>query len=81
MVRVNKPFRHDLKTGSEAARCPLCGGPNDCAPAACGRFDVECWCAHGRMPPEVLERIPEAQRGCACVCAACVGFRALRDQE
>ena len=51
--------------------CPLCGGPNGCAPAACGRFDVDCWCSRTRIPAEVLARIPADQRMKACVCARC----------
>lgn len=51
--------------------CPLCGGPNDCTPAGCGRFDVACWCAQARFPAAVLERVPVEQRGIACVCRRC----------
>lgn len=54
-------------------RCPLCGGPNGCAPAACGRFDVACWCTELRIPSATLARVPEGQRGLACLCAACAG--------
>lgn len=52
-------------------QCPLCGGPNACAPAQCGRYDVACWCTSARFPPELLARVPEAQRGLACICAGC----------
>lgn len=52
-------------------QCPLCGGPNACAPARCGRYDVACWCTSARFPPELLARVPEAQRGLACICAGC----------
>ncbi len=54
-------------------QCPLCGGPNGCAPAACGRFDVTCWCTDLPIPPATLARVPESQRGLACLCAACAG--------
>ncbi|MEX8518918.1 MAG: cysteine-rich CWC family protein [Leptothrix sp. (in: b-proteobacteria)] len=54
-----------------AHRCPLCGGPNGCAPAQAGRFDVACWCTTTRIPAEVLARIPAEQRGLACVCQRC----------
>ena len=54
-----------------ALACPLCGGPNGCAPAACGRFDVDCWCSRTRIAAEVLARIPADQRMKACVCARC----------
>jgi Cysteine-rich CWC len=51
--------------------CPLCGGPNACMPAACGHFDVPCWCREASFAPVLLARIPPAQRGLACICAAC----------
>ncbi|MED5622073.1 cysteine-rich CWC family protein [Ideonella sp. BN130291] len=52
-------------------RCPLCGGPNDCAPARCGRFDVDCWCSRATVSREALARVPEAQRNQACLCPRC----------
>ncbi len=54
-----------------ATACPLCGGPNGCAPAVSGTFDSPCWCTMVRIPAEVLARIPVAQRGLACVCRTC----------
>ena len=60
-------------------RCPLCGGPNDCVPAACGRFDVDCWCRAARFSPELLARIPAAQQGQACVCATCAATTAAAE--
>ncbi len=59
-------------------RCPLCGGPNACVPAARGHFDAPCWCRAASFPPALLVRIPQAQRGVACVCAACAGAAAAR---
>lgn len=53
-------------------RCPLCGGPNDCAPAGCGRFDVDCWCSQARIPAALLDRVPAEQRDLACICRRCV---------
>jgi hypothetical protein len=53
--------------------CPLCGGPNDCVPAGCGRFDVDCWCSQARIPAAVLDRVPVEQRGLACICRRCAG--------
>ncbi|MFM2348230.1 MAG: hypothetical protein RL654_2983 [Pseudomonadota bacterium] len=52
-------------------RCPLCGGPNDCVPAACGRFDTACWCREVHITPAVLARIAPAQRDRACICRGC----------
>jgi hypothetical protein len=51
--------------------CPLCGGPNGCAPAACGSFEVDCWCRRVRIDAAVLASVPEAARGRACLCRAC----------
>jgi hypothetical protein len=51
--------------------CPLCGGPNACAPAQSGRFDAACWCATTSIGAELLARIPVAQRGLSCICPAC----------
>ncbi len=52
----------------EAARCPLCAEPNDCA-AADGR--EHCWCFDAQLSPEALARIPEAAIGLVCICAKC----------
>jgi hypothetical protein len=51
--------------------CPLCNGPNACAPARSGSLDTPCWCTQRVIDRSVLARIPDAQRGQACVCAAC----------
>ncbi|MBI4292960.1 MAG: cysteine-rich CWC family protein [Betaproteobacteria bacterium] len=52
--------------------CPLCGGPNGCAPAASGTFGSPCWCNEASFSPELLARVPEAIRGKACICRTCV---------
>jgi hypothetical protein len=40
---------------------------------AAGKPSAEaCWCAAARIPAALLERVPDAQRGTVCVCAACV---------
>lgn len=51
--------------------CPLCGGPNDCAPARSGSFETACWCRNVTIDPDILARVPEAQRNEACICARC----------
>lgn len=51
--------------------CPLCGRPNQCAPAASGSFGGDCWCARTTVSAEALERVPRAWRGIACLCPAC----------
>jgi hypothetical protein len=59
---------------TDAARCPLCSGPNACelaAAAAEGRPAGRCWCADERIAPETLARIPAEARGRRCICRAC----------
>lgn len=51
--------------------CPLCGGPNGCAPALSGNFETACWCTDAKIDPAALARIPEAQRRQACLCQRC----------
>jgi len=58
-------------TPRAAVQCPLCGGPNGCMPAQTGCFESSCWCRDVRFDASVLARVPQAQRGLACVCRAC----------
>ena len=51
--------------------CPLCGRANDCAVARCGSFEVDCWCRDVAVSRESLARLPEADRGRACLCPRC----------
>jgi len=51
--------------------CPLCGEPNDCAPARTGSFDTPCWCATVTIRAETLARIPPGQRNRSCLCRRC----------
>jgi putative acetyltransferase len=57
-------------------RCPLCGGANGCAPARSGDLATPCWCATAAITDALLARVPESERGRACVCAACAGAAA-----
>ncbi|MBK9444272.1 MAG: cysteine-rich CWC family protein [Comamonadaceae bacterium] len=55
--------------------CPLCGQPNQCAMEIARSTGAEpgpCWCARTTFSAELLNQIPEAARGVACLCAACV---------
>jgi hypothetical protein len=54
--------------------CPLCGAANGCEPAATGRFSGECWCTRVKIDETVLARIPEEDKGKACLCRACAGI-------
>lgn len=51
--------------------CPLCGGNNQCAPAAAGHFDVACWCTTAAISPEALARVPAELVNKACLCPRC----------
>ena len=64
--------RHGTAAAGPAfAICPLCGGPNACAPARSGRFAEACWCEGVAIERDVLARIPPALRDAACLCPAC----------
>jgi Cysteine-rich CWC len=51
--------------------CPLCGAGNACAMAGRGGTDLPCWCVGASFSDDLLERVPPAARGRACICAAC----------
>ena len=53
-------------------RCPLCGEPNNCHLATQGDYKGPCWCMDETFPPELLARVPEDARGCACICQRCM---------
>lgn len=60
----------------DAARCPLCSGPNGCAleaERADGQPQGPCWCTRARFGAALMARIPKAALGRACVCVACAG--------
>ncbi|MEX8510028.1 MAG: cysteine-rich CWC family protein [Leptothrix ochracea] len=61
-------------------RCPLCGGPNGCAPAASGHFDGPCWCTTVHFRPEIRALIPSAQRNKACLCQRCAEGESMTHQ-
>ena len=64
-------------------RCLLCGQANSCQ--ALGEQDGHqaCWCHDPvlRFSPELLARVPQALRGKACICKACVLAFAARPPE
>ncbi|MCZ2498957.1 hypothetical protein GN316_19535 [Xylophilus sp. Kf1] len=67
-----------LPVGVDAGCCPLCGDGNACGqvdgePAMDGT-DLACWCRDVRVSPAILDRIPPAARGRACVCRRCIGI-------
>lgn len=52
----------------DPARCPLCGGGNQCGVMA---GSGTCWCFAAGVPRDVLEQVPVSARGLACVCQGC----------
>ena len=58
------------------ARCPLCGRSNACAMAASGGTATSCWCTTATFSKALLDRVPEADRGVSCICAACTAAAA-----
>ncbi len=54
-------------------RCPLCGEPNDCHLATQADHKGPCWCIQETFPPDLLARVPDEARHCACICQRCVG--------
>lgn len=59
-----------LSNPSAASRCPLCGGPNECALAA-DAASPACWCFTADISPQALAAVPPEDRGRACVCPRC----------
>ena len=61
----------------DPARCPLCGEANACAMQAAGAAispSPSCWCLAlpaPDFPATLLERVPPASRGRACICTRC----------
>jgi len=58
-----------------AALCPLCGKPNQCAMAADPNA-AECWCESVIFPEELLAKVNESAVQKTCVCLNC-----LRDYQ
>ncbi|AVP56459.1 cysteine-rich CWC family protein [Pulveribacter suum] len=56
--------------------CPLCGQTNTCAMAA-GLPAGDCWCMDAHISPAALQRVPDALRGQACLCARCAAGEPL----
>jgi hypothetical protein len=51
--------------------CPLCGGPNECAPAMSGVLATPCWCQSVTIDAATFARIPATLRNEACLCVRC----------
>ncbi len=56
----------------DPARCPLCGGPNECQLCSVAAYKGPCWCMREEIPDELLAHVPENSRRRACICGSCV---------
>jgi len=74
MSRVGGRQAKEEPMNDQPHLCPLCGQENDCA-LANGRPIESCWCFTAEISRQALERIPEAARGVACLCASCATAR------
>ena len=55
-------------------RCPICNESNSCAmekAKATGTKAERCWCMDAVFSPSVMDKVPEAAKGKACICAKC----------
>ncbi|MCW8832273.1 MAG: cysteine-rich CWC family protein [Colwellia sp.] len=59
---------------AESLTCPLCKQNNACANVLSTNGEQACWCANPDIsfPKGLLEKLPAADRGRACICQACV---------
>ena len=58
----------------DPTRCPICGEPNVCAmemAKVTGSKPERCWCMDAVFTPSVMEQLPDAAKGKACICAKC----------
>jgi len=57
-----------------ASLCPLCQESNACANLSCRDDSEACWCHNSKLqfPKGLLEKLPEADRGKACICQKCI---------
>ena len=54
--------------------CPICHEPNICAmekAKATGTKPERCWCMDAVFTPAVMDQVPDAAKGKACICAKC----------
>ena len=56
----------------DPARCPLCGGANECLLCSPVAYKGQCWCAQQEFSAELLARVPENLRNRACICRGCI---------
>jgi hypothetical protein len=66
----------------DPCRCPLCGHPNACAmEASTASAALPCWCTRVHFGCELLQQLPTAVRGKACICQACAQRPTLNSKD
>ncbi|PUE06374.1 hypothetical protein B9Z51_16295 [Limnohabitans sp. T6-5] len=69
----------NASTPVDPCLCPLCGQVNACAMAASpAQVSEPCWCTRVHFSTELLNKLPDAARGKACICQACAQQAAQR---
>jgi len=56
----------------DPARCPLCGGPNNCQLCTSAAYKGPCWCAKVQIPEALIAQVPAVLRNRSCICERCV---------
>lgn len=58
----------------DPTRCPICHETNVCSmekAKATGIKAERCWCMDAVFSHSVMDQVPEAAKGKACICAKC----------
>ena len=58
----------------DPTRCPICNEVNVCAAEKAklpGIKPERCWCMDAVFTPDVMNQVPDAAKGKACICAKC----------
>ncbi|WP_363317854.1 cysteine-rich CWC family protein [uncultured Amphritea sp.] len=57
--------------------CPLCRQSNECGNIASCGSDASCWCSSPGItfPDSLLDKVPAAAKGKACICRSCAANR------
>ncbi len=48
--------------------CPFCHANNECM----AHSDEPCWCTKITIPQELLDLVPDTQKGTSCICLSCI---------
>ena len=78
LYRKHKIIENDMPDNKieklDGLTCPLCKQKNACANISSADDGRACWCNNTTVsfPKGLLEKLPKAERGQACICQACV---------